>query len=94
MFINQRYDGYTDDNQEAWRQLYAEQMAYLPERASQVYLDGAEAIGLKPDGIPNIEQLNARLEAAYRLELGSGPWLHPRQSVLRLPGRASSPPPL
>lgn len=62
MFINQRYDGYTEDNQDAWRQLYAEQMAYLPERASQVYLDGAEAIGLKPDGIPNIEQLNARLE--------------------------------
>ena len=62
MFISQRYDGYTQDNQEAWRQLYAEQMAYLPERASQVYLDGAEAIGLKPDGIPNIKQLNARLE--------------------------------
>ena len=37
MLISQRYDGYTEDNQEAWCQLYAEQMAYLPERASQVY---------------------------------------------------------
>ena len=62
MFISQRYDGYSEDNQEAWQKLYAEQMAYLPERASKVYLDGAKAIGLKANAIPNIVELNARLE--------------------------------
>ena len=94
MLISQRYDGYTQDNQEAWRQLYAEQMAYLPERASQVYLDGAEAIGLKPDGIPNIKQLNARLD---RTSAGSpqrpGPRAeaHVRTHRGRCPARAGNP---
>ena len=54
MFINQRYDGYTDDNQEAWRQLYAEQMAYLPERASQVYLDGPKRLASNPTASPTL----------------------------------------
>ena len=61
MFINQRYDGFTEDNQEAWRQLYAEQMAYLPDLASQVYAM-LKRLASNRDGIPNIEQLNARLE--------------------------------
>ena len=55
MYIDQRYEGYTEENQETWRILYDRQMEFLESRASNVYLDGARAINLVRDHLPYLE---------------------------------------
>lgn len=55
MYIDQRYEGYTEENQETWRILYDRQMEFLESRASSVYLDGAKAINLVRDHLPHLE---------------------------------------
>lgn len=55
MYIDQRYDGYTQENQETWTALYDQQMDYLAEHASDVYLSGAESIKLVREYIPYLE---------------------------------------
>ncbi|MBL9141393.1 MAG: phenylalanine 4-monooxygenase [Phycisphaerae bacterium] len=51
-YIDQRYEGYTAENQETWRTLYDRQMEYLATHASGVYLNGARSIKLVRDHIP------------------------------------------
>ena len=55
MFISQRYEGYTSENQETWTTLYDRQMQFLERSASQVYLSGAQAINLVREHIPHLE---------------------------------------
>jgi phenylalanine-4-hydroxylase len=55
VYIAQRYEGYSEENQETWRILYDRQMAYLSKHASAVYLSGARAINLVRDHIPYLE---------------------------------------
>lgn len=55
LYIDQRYDGYSDENQEVWQTLYDRQMAFLEGRASNVYLEGARSIQLVRDHIPHLE---------------------------------------
>ncbi|GAB4051583.1 phenylalanine 4-monooxygenase [Spirosoma litoris] len=61
--MNQTYT-YTPDEQAVWRLLFERQMAQLPGKASQAYLDGISATGFRADRIPDFEQdLNPRLQA-------------------------------
>lgn len=62
LYIEQRYEGYTPDDQEAWMLLYDRQMAYLADHASRTYLDGAKAINLRRERIPPLTDINARLK--------------------------------
>lgn len=62
MYIDQNYSGYTSDNQQTWTLLFDQQMQYLPENASNVWLTGAQAINLKRESIPNINDINTRLK--------------------------------
>ena len=55
MYISQRYEGYTEENQETWTKLYDQQMAFLSDQASNVYLSGAKAINLVREHIPYLE---------------------------------------
>ena len=55
VYIDQRYSGYTAENQETWQTLYDRQMSYLEECASNVYLSGARSIRLVRDHIPYLE---------------------------------------
>lgn len=55
MYISQRYDGYTQENQETWQKLYSQQEPYLMEHASSVFLSGAKAINLVREHIPKLE---------------------------------------
>ncbi len=61
LFIDQRYDGYSEDDQTVWRTLVDRQMSYLADHASNVYLSGARAINLSRDRIPPLADINARL---------------------------------
>jgi phenylalanine-4-hydroxylase len=61
LYIDQLYGGYTAEDQETWRLLYRRQMAFLEERASRAYLEGARAIELGAERIPELTGINARL---------------------------------
>jgi phenylalanine-4-hydroxylase len=58
----QDYNHYTDEQQAVWKLLFDRQMARLPGRASQAYLDGIVATGFPNSHIPDFERnLNPRL---------------------------------
>jgi phenylalanine-4-hydroxylase len=59
--MNQDWNAYTDEQHDVWSILYARRMAMLEKTASRVYLDGARVIGLRPDRVPDLAEVNARL---------------------------------
>lgn len=61
IFIDQRYEGYTEENQQTWRLLYDAQREYLELHASDVYLRGARTIRLVRDAIPRLDEVSAQL---------------------------------
>jgi phenylalanine-4-hydroxylase len=60
----QRWDAYTDEDHAVWALLHARRMATLRGTGSRVFLDGADAIGLRADRVPDLAEVNARLRAA------------------------------
>ena len=52
---------YSPEEDEVWAALYARQMALLPDRACQAFLDGLEAIQLPADRVPQPRDLSERL---------------------------------
>ncbi len=61
LFIDQRYAGYTAEDQETWRILYDRQHELLASRASRIWREGAERIQLVRDAIPRLEDVSSRL---------------------------------
>lgn len=63
-FRTQRYEAYDAEAHDVWRILYARRMATLQETASQVFLDGAARIGLDEERVPDLTEINRRLDAS------------------------------
>jgi len=63
-FVAQEYAGYDAEAHDVWRVLYARRMAVLHDTGSLVFLRGAERIGLAPDRVPELADVNARLAAS------------------------------
>jgi phenylalanine-4-hydroxylase len=61
VFIEQDWESYTPENHEVWSILYDRRMATLRTTGSRVYLRGAEAIGLRPESVPDLREVNRRL---------------------------------
>lgn len=61
--IDQDWAGYTDDDHAIWRELYDTQVKLLPGRACQEYMDGLDVLDIS-GGIPDFEDLNAKLQKA------------------------------
>ncbi len=59
--IPQDWAHYTAEEHGVWDTLFARQAKLLPGRASQAYLKGLDALSLSNGGIPNFEELSARL---------------------------------
>jgi len=59
----QDWDGYTAANHEVWRLLFERRVRELRSTGSRIFLDGAEAIGLRPDQVPDLAEVNARLSS-------------------------------
>lgn len=60
--MKQDYQQYTPDEQAVWKLLFERQMAQLPGRASQAYMDGIVTTGFPNTKIPDFERdLNPRL---------------------------------
>ena len=61
--VEQRYDAYDAEAHDVWRVLYERRMGALRATASEVFLDGIERIGLAPDRVPELADVNRRLAA-------------------------------
>lgn len=61
--VAQNWDRYTSADHEVWRILYAKRMRELESTASDVFLNGAELIGLSESSIPDLQDVNRRLIA-------------------------------
>jgi phenylalanine-4-hydroxylase len=62
-FLTQDHDAYEAEAHDVWRTLYARRMESLATTASRVFLDGAATIGLSPDRVPVLADVNRRLDA-------------------------------
>jgi phenylalanine-4-hydroxylase len=59
--IPQNYARYTTEDHDVWRLLYERRMATLRDTGSHVFLEGIERIGLAPDRVPDLADVNLRL---------------------------------
>lgn len=62
IFIRQDFDAYTAEDHQVWGILYAKRMRELERNGSRVFLEGARAIGLRADQVPDLAEVNARLD--------------------------------
>lgn len=62
-FIQQHYARYDAEAHDVWRILFERRMTTLRETASSVFLEGMERIGLAPDRVPDLFDVNRRLAA-------------------------------
>lgn len=60
--VTQNWRRYTNSDHEVWQILFAKRMEQLEKTASQIFLDGARIIGLAPSEIPDLNEVNRRLE--------------------------------
>jgi phenylalanine-4-hydroxylase len=63
LFTAQEWGAYTAEDHAVWGILYERRMRELEETGSRVFLDGAEAIGLRQDSVPDLDEVNAALVA-------------------------------
>ncbi len=61
-FTTQDWDGYTPEDHDVWGVLYRRRMAQLERNGSRLFLAGARTIALRPDRVPDLADVNARLE--------------------------------
>jgi len=54
---------YTPEDHSVWGILFEKRMRELAENGSRVFLDGARVIGLHPDRVPDLREVNRRLSA-------------------------------
>ena len=62
MFIHQPYELYTEENHDAWRDLYKRIWNRWEKYANPAFLEGIQLLHLNPDRIPNLTDVNAFLE--------------------------------
>jgi phenylalanine-4-hydroxylase len=62
IFIHQPYELYNEDNQQAWRSLYALLRPKWDLFANTKFMQGIRCLCLKPDRIPTLEEVNTFLE--------------------------------
>lgn len=58
------YPDYEASDHEIWRTLFERQVALLPGRAAEAYLEGVKLLGLEAGSIPALSDLSRSLEAA------------------------------
>lgn len=75
--IPQGWARFTAADHALWDQLFARQSAMLPGRAADAFLRGLDALKLSRPGIPDYQELNARLMAATGWQVVAVPGLVP-----------------
>ncbi len=62
MAITQNWERYSDEDHEVWSILFKKRMEQLETDASNVFLTGMRAINLRPDRVPDLDDVNSRLK--------------------------------
>ena len=62
LYIRQPYELYSEENQEAWRKLYARSLPKWRKYANPKFLQGVENLALDPNHIPRLEEINKFLQ--------------------------------
>lgn len=62
LFIHQPYALYNEDNQEAWKKLYALLVPKWNRFANTKFMEGIRSLCLRPDQIPTLDEVNVFLE--------------------------------
>ena len=62
-FVAQDHAAYADEDHAVWRILFERRLETLRETGSAVFLTGMERIGLAPDRVPELADVNRRLAA-------------------------------
>src|SRR5579871_2249964 len=61
LYIEQRYELYSEENHESWQKLYARIQPRWDRYANDHFLKGIEALQLAPDRVPRLSEINRRL---------------------------------
>ena len=77
--VQQDWHAYTADQHALWRRLYQRQAKLLPGRAADVYIDGLARLEAE-DGIPRLDRVSEKLQAATGWRLVAVPGLVPEQT--------------
>jgi phenylalanine-4-hydroxylase len=77
--IPQRWSQYSSDEHEIWNRLFRRQQAQLEDRVVPAFKRGVAALGLGPQGIPNFDVLNERLEALTGWSVVAVPGIVPEE---------------
>ncbi len=74
LYIRQPYELYSEENQEAWRRLYARIRPRWEKYAAPKFLEGVDNLALNPHAIPRLEDINRFLEplSAFKSKAVSG----------------------
>lgn len=74
LFITQPYALYSEENHEAWRQLYRRMIPLWQRYANPHFLKGLQCLCLPPDRVPKLEEVNRFLEplTGFRAKAVSG----------------------
>lgn len=62
IFIDQPYHLYSDENQQAWRRLYARMAPRWERYSNEFFLKGIRSLCLSPDRIPHLDDVNRFLK--------------------------------
>ncbi len=62
LYISQPYELYSEENQDAWRKLYARIRPRWERYSNDYFLKGIEALHLPEDRIPRLSEINQRLQ--------------------------------
>jgi phenylalanine-4-hydroxylase len=75
--IPQQWSSYTPAEHALWDKLFARQAVMLPDRASAAFMEGLEVLRMSKPGIPDFEELSARLGRATGWSVVAVPGLVP-----------------
>ena len=82
--IDQRWDRYSAEDHLIWGTLFDRQQQTLKGHVCQEYLDGLDALGIGPEGVPNFDRMNARLRRITGWEVVAVPGLIPSQPFFQM----------
>jgi phenylalanine-4-hydroxylase len=81
---DQHWERYSAEDHDIWRALFERQARVLRGHVCREYLDGLEALGIGPEGIPDFAKMNARLRAITGWEVVAVPGLIPSRPFFEM----------
>ena len=82
--IDQKWETYSKEDHAIWRALFERQLETLKAHVAEEYLEGLEALGIGPEGVPNFDRMNARLKKITGWEVVAVPGLIPSRPFFQM----------